>query len=52
MVHAEDYKGKKISVCDVCGFGYAEKSLANACEDFCKSHGACSIEITKNAIKR
>ncbi len=37
--------------CSVCSFFYKEKKLAQRCEDFCKEHKGCNLEITKRAIK-
>lgn len=37
--------------CGECKFYYKTKNLARKCEDFCKKHHSCSIEITKHAIK-
>ncbi len=52
MVKQEKYEGKQIHTCEVCGFGYKEKEYAQQCEDFCKAHSGCSLEITKHAVKR
>lgn len=38
-------------VCERCGLRYREKEWADKCEDFCTRYNACSIEITKHAIK-
>ena len=51
MVAEISDKGKKLFKCSECGFIYANKEIANKCEDFCTKHGACSLEITKQAIK-
>lgn len=37
--------------CSACGFFYKEKELAQRCEDFCRAHKSCSLEITRNAVK-
>ena len=37
--------------CKKCNFYYKEKTLAKQCEEYCKSHKACSLEITKHAVK-
>ncbi|MBI5228402.1 hypothetical protein HY988_07460 [Candidatus Micrarchaeota archaeon] len=52
MVSKEKYEGKDIHLCVVCGFGYKEKEYAQKCEDFCKAHNSCSMEITVHAVKR
>ena len=43
--------GKRYFVCEECGFAYAEKALAQKCEEYCKKHQSCSLEITKKAVK-
>ncbi len=50
MVKKISHKGKQIYACGVCGFGYSTDELANKCENYCKTHGACSLEITKHAV--
>ncbi len=37
--------------CEICNFKYKEKALAQKCENWCKEHHSCSMEITKQAIK-
>lgn len=51
MVKQEEYEGKEIYICEACGFGYKEKEYAQKCEDFCREHNGCSLEITKHAVK-
>ena len=43
--------GKRYFVCEECGFAYAEKALAQKCEEYCKKHQSCSLEITRHAVK-
>ena len=50
MVWVKNFELKPAYVCSECGFGYADARLALLCEDFCKEHKSCSLEITKNAI--
>jgi hypothetical protein len=52
MVSSENFQGKQIYLCDACHFGYATKPYAEKCEAHCKQHNACSLEITKHAVKR
>lgn len=44
-------KDKKNFQCEECGFSYKDKKWAQKCEDFCKKHKSCSIEITKHSVK-
>lgn len=39
-----------IYVCSICQFTYATKTLAQQCEQFCKKHHSCSLEITKKSL--
>ena len=51
MVKEEQYEGKTIYACSICGFGYETTELAQQCENYCKEHSSCSLEITKNAVR-
>ncbi len=42
---------RKYYICKECNFAYKEKQLAEKCEEWCKKHHSCNIEITKNAIQ-
>ncbi len=44
------HKGKKVYLCEVCGFGYDSPEIALGCENFCKTHNSCSFEITRKAV--
>lgn len=50
MVFETEFKNKKVFACSECGFVYVDKSTAEKCEAYCKKFGACSLEITKNAV--
>ena len=45
-------KNQAIFYCEICGFGYKDIRTAEACEQFCDSHGFSSQEILENAIYR
>ncbi|MEM1532343.1 MAG: hypothetical protein QXL06_04765 [Nitrososphaerota archaeon] len=38
-------------MCEECDLIYAEISIAKCCEDWCRNHKSCNLEITRNAIK-
>lgn len=38
--------------CEECGFGYADRRTAEACEEYCMEHKMCSLEITAKAVHR
>ncbi|MFQ5975323.1 MAG: hypothetical protein ACE5J5_03285 [Candidatus Hydrothermarchaeales archaeon] len=50
MVKEDTWENKKIYRCGECNLGYLDKEIAQKCENFCKTHNACSMEITKNAV--
>ena len=51
MVKEIKKQGKKYNVCEECGFAYESKEWAEKCENYCKEHRSCSLEITKYAVK-
>lgn len=50
MVKQMTKEGRKHFVCEECGFSYAERVLAEKCQDWCKKHSSCNLEIIKHAI--
>jgi|TARA_B100001971_G_C18250144_1_gene577510 rubrerythrin len=51
MVKKITKNNKEYYICEACGFAYEDKNTAQECEDYCKEHKSCSLEITKKAIK-
>ncbi len=51
MVKEENFDNRIVYKCLKCGWMYEDKKWAEKCEDYCKKHNACSLEITKHAIK-
>ncbi len=51
MVKKINLENKKAYECEECNFKYKEKKFARQCEDWCKKHSSCNLEITKHAIK-
>jgi len=41
---------KGFYVCEVCGMKYEQEIHARNCENWCKEHHSCNIEIIANAI--
>jgi len=37
--------------CEECGYLYKDKGWAEKCENWCKEHHSCNIEITKHTIR-
>jgi len=52
MVKQENNDGKRVFICEACGFAYATVPMAEKCEEYCISHRSCSLDITKHALKR
>lgn len=50
MVRVLKRNADSLYVCESCGFAYVDRSLARACEDYCRTHKSCSLEITKHAV--
>lgn len=50
MVKEIHKKNQKYYLCEACGFGYDDVQTAIKCENFCKDHNSCSMEITKHAV--
>lgn len=49
----EKIKGKnKCYYCEECELAYQDEKKACECEDWCKKHKSCNIEITKYAINK
>jgi hypothetical protein len=40
----------KIYECRICGLKYKEESLAKKCEEYCKLHKSCNLELAKKAV--
>jgi cobalamin biosynthesis protein CbiD len=50
LVEEIEQEGKKYFVCSVCKFAYDKKDTAEQCENWCTTHGACSLEITGKGV--
>ncbi len=42
----------ELYTCPECGLSYNKKDLAKRCEDWCKKHKSCNLEITKQAVNK
>ncbi|MBI4144661.1 hypothetical protein HY493_00450 [Candidatus Woesearchaeota archaeon] len=51
MVKEAKHKGKRVFVCERCGFRFLEKKWAGACEDWERTHLSCNREVVKHALK-
>ena len=52
MVKEVKQLNQKLFVCEACGFGYKDATLAHQCEDYCSKHQSCSTELAKHAVSR
>jgi hypothetical protein len=52
MVMEISYLGKRVFLCEFCGFGYAEEPIAVQCENYCRTHGDASSATIKRAVLR
>jgi hypothetical protein len=50
MVRVQD-NGERSFVCEICGFTYEDRFWAEKCQKYCAEHNACSLEITRHAVK-
>jgi len=41
---------KQVYLCEMCSFAYPRKEMAKECEDWCRKHQSCNIEITTSAV--
>ena len=51
MVRKINKGNKQYYICEECSFAYIDKDKAKRCENYCKEHKMCSLEITKEAIQ-
>jgi len=51
MVQETNFKRKIVYKCMKCGWMYKDEDLAKKCEDWCRRHNSCSLEMAKYAIK-
>lgn len=42
---------KKIYQCPICGFHYRDGMTAKKCEDWCREHKSCNLQIIKASFE-
>lgn len=52
MVREFKFKTRIVYQCEFCDMGYISVANAERCEEYCSTHDACSLEITRNAKNR
>ena len=48
MVKETEKNGGTLYICEECGFAYKEKEWAEKCQQWCKQHQSCNLEITEH----
>ena len=43
--------GKKYFQCNECKLFYKNRNIAEKCENWCKEHNSCKLEIIKNNVE-
>jgi len=43
--------GEKLFTCNECKMKYREEKLAKECEEFCRKHKSCNLELIKHTVK-
>ena len=51
MVRIEKIKDQEYFQCEECGFHYEIKEMAQGCENWCRTHKSCNLEIIAEAIE-
>ena len=51
MVNKDIKNGEIYYKCSECLMRYSNKSLAEKCEEWCKKHKSCNINLIKYAVK-
>jgi hypothetical protein len=50
MVAAAELQGRQVHYCEVCSLAYEDLELARKCEEYCRTHESCSLEIGRHAL--
>jgi len=51
MVKVVKTENKTTYQCEICGFHYREKEIAEKCEAWCSTTNSCNLDIIKFAIE-
>ena len=50
MVKELNKDDKAYYICEECGFAYEQKEWAEKCQQWCKQHQSCNLEITQHGV--
>ena len=42
--------GETLYICEECGFDYEQKKWAEKCQEWCKQHQSCNLEINQHSV--
>jgi len=51
MVKTIKEENNELYQCEECGFKYVDKEWAEKCQEWCKKHKSCNLEIIEHAVK-
>jgi hypothetical protein len=51
MVKETKKDGVVYNICEACGFKYKEEKYAQKCEEWCKEHNSCNMDITHHSVQ-
>ncbi|MDH5695920.1 MAG: hypothetical protein OEZ00_04865 [Dehalococcoidia bacterium] len=50
VVRETKKNGKILYICEECGFAYERKEWAEKCQQWCKRHQSCNVEIIQHGV--
>ena len=50
MVEETKKNGETLYVCKECGLAYEEREWAEKCQQWCKEHQSCNLEIIEHSV--
>ncbi len=50
MVKETEKKDRKLYVCEECGMAYEKREWAEKCQQWCREHQSCNLEIIQHAV--
>lgn len=50
MVLVVVVRGERFYACGECGLIYTSRGLAEECEEWCREHGTCNVDLSRQSI--